>query len=195
MSISGEDALTIDRKYRDHWTGQLPTRFVILTNEVPRLADSSGALASRFIVLVLTRSFLGREDVTLTDALLAEATGIFNWALDGRDRLQARGYFKQPESGDQMVTALADLGSPIAAFVNERCDLAPTHSISVDVLYRAWREWCIGQGDEPTDVRVFGRDLVAACPGVRKERPSDDGKRVYKYAGIRLAERNNDAWS
>jgi putative DNA primase/helicase len=50
LSITGEDTLTIDRKYREPWTGRLPTRFMILTNELPRFSDSSGALASRFVV-------------------------------------------------------------------------------------------------------------------------------------------------
>jgi Family of unknown function (DUF5906) len=59
LSVSGEDSLTIDRKYREPWTGRLPTRFVIMSNELPRLSDSSGALASRFILFVLTKSFYG----------------------------------------------------------------------------------------------------------------------------------------
>ncbi len=100
LSISGEDSLTIDRKYREPWTGRLPTRFMVLTNEIPRFTDASGALASRFIILVLTRSFFGEEDPTLTDALLAEAPGIFNWCLDGLDRLNARGYFQQPAASE-----------------------------------------------------------------------------------------------
>ena len=44
LSISGEDSLTIDRKYKEPWTGRLPTRFLVLTNELPKLTDSSGAL-------------------------------------------------------------------------------------------------------------------------------------------------------
>ena len=61
LSISGEDTLTIDRKYREPWTGRLPTRFMILTNELPRFSDSSGALASRFVMSILTgRSTGGR---------------------------------------------------------------------------------------------------------------------------------------
>ena len=43
LSISGEDVLTIDRKHREPWTGTLPTRFLLLTNELPKLADASGA--------------------------------------------------------------------------------------------------------------------------------------------------------
>src|SRR5439155_7959642 len=30
LSISGEDSLTIDRKYKEPWTGRLPTRFLIM---------------------------------------------------------------------------------------------------------------------------------------------------------------------
>ena len=32
-----EDSLTIDRKYREPWTGRLPTRFVVRTNELAAL--------------------------------------------------------------------------------------------------------------------------------------------------------------
>ena len=62
LSISGEDVQTVDRKHRDPWTGILPTWFLILTNELPKIADASGALASRFIIVTLTQSFYGQED-------------------------------------------------------------------------------------------------------------------------------------
>ena len=76
LSISGEDALTIDRKFRRAWHGRLTTRFMLLTNELPRLVDASGALAKRFLILTLENSFYGREDPTLTGQLLAELPGI-----------------------------------------------------------------------------------------------------------------------
>ena len=65
LSITGEDLLTVDRKFRDPWNGKLPTRFVILSNELPRFHDSSGAIANRLLILQMTESFLGREDRTL----------------------------------------------------------------------------------------------------------------------------------
>lgn len=87
LSITGEDSLTVDRKYLPAWTGRLPTRFMILTNELPKMSDSSGALASRFIALRLIRSFYGKEDLGLAAKLLAEMPSILVWAIDGRDRL------------------------------------------------------------------------------------------------------------
>ena len=38
LSISGEDDQTIDRKHMPAWTGKLSTRFVLISNELPRLA-------------------------------------------------------------------------------------------------------------------------------------------------------------
>jgi len=186
LSISGEDTLTIDRKYKDPWTGKLPTRFLILSNELPRLNDSSGALASRFILLQFTTSFYGRENTALTDELLAERPAILNWALDGFERLVRRGRFEQPTSAAEALREMEDLGSPTAAFVRDRCALGP-HEVAVDDLYGAWRSWCADNGhDRPGTKQTFGRDLRAAVPGLKQRQPRDGGDRVRTYVGIRL---------
>src|SRR5690606_10348188 len=109
LSISGEDHLTIDRKYQSGWTGKLHARFVIMTNELPRLADSSGALAGRFIIFTMLKSFYGREDPTLSERLLEELPGILNWSLTGLKRLLKRGYFVQPESAAEAIEELYEL--------------------------------------------------------------------------------------
>ena len=96
LSITGEDMLTVDRKYREPWSGKLPTRFVILTNELPKFRDSSGAISNRMLILQMTESFLGREDHTLDRRLAAELSGILLWALEGLDRLMRNGRFTVP---------------------------------------------------------------------------------------------------
>ncbi len=185
LSISGEDSLTIDRKHRDPWTGRLSTRFVILTNELPRLTDSSGALASRFVPLVLTRSFFAADNPRLTEELLAEAPAIFNWALVGLDRLNTRGRFVTPESGTEAVQQLEDLSSPILAFVRDCC-VVGLHEVEVDVLWHAWRTWCESDNRHPGIKEVFGRDLRAAVPTVRRVKCRRGTERVYAYEGIAL---------
>jgi putative DNA primase/helicase len=54
LSISGEDQITVDRKYLPSVIGKLPTRFIVITNELPRLSDASGALSGRLILLRFT---------------------------------------------------------------------------------------------------------------------------------------------
>ena len=186
LSVSGEDRLTIDRKYRQPWIGQLPTRFVFMTNELPRLADSSGALASRFVVFVLRKSFFRRENPRLTEELLAEALAIFNWALEGLDRLNERGYFVEPESGKAANQELEDLSSPVAAFVRAMCVVDRDCQVEVERLWGAWKSWCETENRAPGTKVLFGRDLHAAMPTVRKTRRRDGEQRVQTYDGVGL---------
>ena len=191
LSITGEDSLTIDRKFRDSWTGRLDTRFLLLTNELPRLTDSSGALASRFITLVIMQSFIGREDHSLTDRLACELPGILNWSIVGWDRLQARGYFVPPASSDAAQGELEDLGSPIGAFLRDRCQGGPEHQIECGRLFDGWVAWCRDNNrDHPGTTQVFSRDLRAALPGIIVTRPRNkDGSasRTRYYRGLDLA--------
>jgi putative DNA primase/helicase len=187
LSITGEDAITIDRKYISAWTGQLAVRFLVISNELPRLSDASGALVSRFIVLVLSQSFYGREDQTLTARLLTELPGILNWSIAGWCRLVQRGHFVQPQSALDHVRQLEDLASPIGAFLRERCVIGAGHTVEINRLFKSWTEWCTGQGrDHPGTAQSFGRDLRAAIPGLKVSQPRDGADRLRFYQGIGL---------
>ncbi len=188
LSITGEDALTIDRKYREAWTGKLDVRFVVLSNELPRMTDASGALAARFIVLVLTESFFGREDSGLTNKLLGELSGILNWSIQGWRRLRDRGYFLQPETARDSIRTLEDLGSPISAFLRDRCMLGAGKVVSVDALYATWVAWCQGQGQKPSAKAIFGKEMRAALPGLKMTFPHSGDERVRTYTGVGLLE-------
>jgi putative DNA primase/helicase len=188
LAITGEDRVTIDRKDGSAWTGQLQARFVVMSNELPRLADASGALASRFVVLVLTKSFFGQEDPKLTDRLLTELPGVLNWAIEGWRRLTARGYFVQPRSADDAVQQLEDLSSPIGAFLRECCEIGALCSAGKDELYAVWCTWCTEQEgrDYPGTKATFFRDLLAAVPWLKPIRPRRGDDRWRGYQGIGL---------
>src|SRR5207342_2534269 len=87
LSVSGEDTLTVNRKYRDQWTGKLPSRLHVISNELPKLGDASAAIVGRIILLPLSQSWLGKEDHDLELRLQSELTGILNWCLSGLQRL------------------------------------------------------------------------------------------------------------
>ena len=135
LSISGEDGMTVPRKFLKAWHGKLPTRIMFLSNELLALTDGSGAFASRLIIVLLTKSFYGKEDRSLTNKLTAELSGILNWAIAGYRRLTERGYFIQPASARQAIDDIETLGSPVKAFVRDRCDVDPASSVAVDELY------------------------------------------------------------
>jgi predicted type IV restriction endonuclease len=79
---------------------------------------------------------------------------------------------------------LAELSSPVAAFVREQCRLGPEYAITVDCLFDAWRGWCKqnGRGKAGTKQR-FGRELAAVVPGLVIRRNHALGRR---YEGLCL---------
>lgn len=186
LSITGEDALTVDRKNMAPITCILPTRIMLVSNELPRLGDASGAMSSRIVLLKLTESFYGREDTTLTQRLTEELPGILLWAIEGWQRLQQRGHFVQPESGLRMVADLEELGSPITAFVRERCLVQPGCQAAVADLFAEWQKWSEENGRRDAGTKqTFGRDLLAAFPGLETTQPRDEsGARYRAYEGI-----------
>ena len=188
LRISGEDALSIDRKNIAAWTGKLPTRFVLASNELPAFSDASAALANRFLPFRFNKSFLGREDHGLTSRLLRELPGIVLWALDGLQRLQSRGYLQRPKSADEIAADLVDQTSPIRSFVEDCCLVGEGYQCDRDDLFRAWRKWCEDQGRDHAGTKVsFGRHLSAAFPGIRRTQPRASGTRLNLYYGVRLA--------
>lgn len=44
LNITAGDVVQINRKHTDHWTGALPTRLMLFSNEVTRFMDASGAV-------------------------------------------------------------------------------------------------------------------------------------------------------
>jgi putative DNA primase/helicase len=189
LSISGEDAITIDRKHLPAWTGKLPTRFTLISNELPKLSDAAGALASRLIILKLTRSFYGQEDPTLTDLLLMELPSLLLWAIEGWRRLRNRGHFQQPASGLDLVEQFENLTSPHGEFARDRCVVGDGYEVMISLLYEEWKGWCQEKGrDYVGTEQEFGRNLQAAVPGLTtcQHRQQEGGKRWY-YRGIKIA--------
>lgn len=189
LSISGEDPQSVPRKNIGDWTGTLPTRFTIMTNEIPRLPDASGALASRFLMLLFRESFYGREDQSLFSKLALEMPGILNWALDGLARVTARGRFVQPASARDAIAELENLSSPVMAFIRERCSVRGGLSIAKEVLYQNYRSWCQTQGQSHIETQpTFGRNLRAVLPFVGDGRTGTGTDRETVYWGIALAD-------
>jgi putative DNA primase/helicase len=186
LSISGEDTLTVNRKYREQWTGKLPSRLHVISNELPRLGDASTAVVGRIVLLPLTRSWLGKEDHQLEQRLRVELPAILNWALDGLERLASNdGKFTRLESADEAIVAMRDLASPVAAFVREKCEISTAKEVDTETLFVAYRTWCELTENRKGSREMFGRNLRAVVASVRKVR-SGTGERHHVYVGIGL---------
>ena len=189
LAITGEDGQHINRKNQRYFDGQLTSRIVLFSNELPRFQDDSGALARRFLTWRMRQSFVeGRADPELTPKLLAERAGILNLALDALDRLRERGRLHQHASGEGMAANLTDLASNVRAFVEERCAVGAEYEILVDTLFNRFRTWCEQKGiKHAIGSNHFSTKIEAAVATVTSGRPRvDNPRRLTKLFGIGL---------
>jgi putative DNA primase/helicase len=191
LAISGEDTITIDRKNKSAWTGKLPTRLMLLSNEIPKLPDESGALPSRQLVWKFKESFYGREDLALDSRLSVELPSILLWAIEGWQRLRARGYFLQPKSGEDLVSLMADIASPVGAFVRERVEIGAGFQIIVGDLFAEWCRRCESKKRQTGEEGTFGRNLRTVLPFVetkqrRGDRSQGEKSHVRYFEGIKF---------
>lgn len=190
LGISGEDERDVDIKNRPVWTGKLPTRITILSNQMPMFGDASGAIAGRFLVLRFTKSFLGREDLDLDRKLAAELPGILNWCLAGLSRLGTQGRFTEPEDSPDAIVRMGDLASPVKAFIREHCETGGLFSEPSENVWDMWKIWCANNGRQPGLKQMLSRDLDAALDVFRVTHPrGETGKQVTTWVGLRLRAR------
>jgi putative DNA primase/helicase len=191
LSVIGEAPLTVDRKNKEPLTVRLPTRIMMAANELLQFPDEVGAMQTRMLVLVFTKSFVGREkrDDEFKDLFLAELPGILNWALAGLRRLdENRGRFTDPADSTEVSEELRDAGNPVRPFVRDHCELGDSedHWIWVDELYGMYAETRGGFKDDTAQSDRFGRELKAAFPSVKRKRKRKEGVLAYYYTGVKL---------
>lgn len=187
LSISGQDSITLDRKNKTAWTGTMQTRVMILSNELPKFLDASGAIASRFVILKLEESFLGREDTHLETRLRAEFPAILKWALAGLVDLTRAGRLHEGAAHRAAMEEMTDLVSPISAFLRDVCGvdsprkpgaLNPDATVAFSALYQEYDAWCAENGRHAKNTAGFSADLKTQMPGLKTDhRPYDESGR------------------
>jgi P4 family phage/plasmid primase-like protien len=189
LKLSGRGLFTIDRKHKSHWTGPLPCKLLLISNEMPKLKDASGALASRMITFRTRKSFYGREDRHLFEnKIKPELPSILLWALDGLRRMRQRGPIAEPACSLEMREELAREGSPIMAFVQECLTLDVAATVDKNVMYSAYLDFAHDNGLQPTSKSWFYRDLdTATASKVKEQRVRKGGGDVHNILGARIS--------
>lgn len=197
LNMSGEDDVSVGRKFEDDKQTKLNTRAFLVGNAETAFPDQSGALTARYHGLVMKKTFAGgKEDNTLDAKLQSELPEILLWALAGLRRLEAR---RDPTSGRQLGfvsttsgrAMLADIkrkGSPVQSFITECCDMGKGSAIPKAELFKAFEGWAhtneVAAYHTP---ETFSKELrVASGYNVESARPNIDGARVRQYIGIAL---------
>ena len=178
------------------FNGPLPGRIMLLSNEPPLIPDNSDAIAARTLSLVTQKSFKGMENKRLKTDLVApeNLSAILNRFLDGLDRLNKRGRFEQPQSGQVVLEMIGELGSEVKQFVSQRCELAHGEKVLKSSVYQAYQQFCMENNFETLAANAFSTALFTATEhSVRPSKVCPKGetnrnKKVPVFVGMKLKE-------
>lgn len=187
----GQDSQEIRRMYeKTQGNVRIGARFVVACNELPELADASGAIKRRLLTLEYPRGFGEKADPDLKKELVGEAAGVLNWALEGLRRLRGRGMkFVQPQGSEWLVREVEGQGNPVALFAREAMMEAANGAESKLAVTRAYQEWCRKENKWPLVEALMARGLKACWPTVESVRPRlANGEREYRWQGVRFVE-------
>lgn len=193
LRIVGGDTITVNRKNKESWNGYLPTRIMVYSNEALQLSESSNALTGRMLVLSMTNSFFGKEDVTLSSKLEAELSGIFNWCLEGHKRRMARvsERFVQPTSGKDLLETMEELGNPMGTFAEDVLIYDREAFVSKDHLFACYKRWALHKNIPVGTDMAFKRKFLASTQDkhVTSIQMRTEGDRIRGYRGVKFNEK------
>lgn len=110
--ISGE-GVTVDRKYHDPFEMFCRAKFLWAMNELPQIPKHGVGLARRVVIIRFPPIPETKQNESIKRQIQLSGQAIFNWALEGLDRLQARGHFVRPvESAHVLKLAINDAKDP-----------------------------------------------------------------------------------
>jgi putative DNA primase/helicase len=193
--LTGGDKLTGRNPHDKYETQFDPTHTLfLLSNFKPSAEANDKAFWERIQNIPFNIRFLkNREpkepnerkaDLFLKDKLMAEASGILGWLVEGCLMWQAEG-LNPPLVVRQETQDYMDEEDNIGAFVDHCLEIGDRLEIGATDLYEAWEVWFKKYaGAWPWKQKKFGKSMTERFTKVR----STGG--VYKYVGIAL----NQEW-
>jgi putative DNA primase/helicase len=158
--VTGGEPVSARHLYGNPFTFRPVCKIFLSTNELPRVVDDSDGLWRRLRQVPFTQRFEGAaEDKLLKDALLAEASGILAWLVQGCLDWQKHG-LKAPSAVTEATAEYRADCDPLGRFLDEACVLSSTSEIRANEFYTHYCQWSeqAGLSDrERLSATAFGR--------------------------------------
>lgn len=148
-TLVSDDVVLADVKNRDPIEFVPQGKIVWAMNNLPYVGDRSGAVDSRVKIIPMTRKIPRSEwDLTLDEKLSSELAGIFNFSLEGLQRLRKQGHFTPVKQSQKLSDDYRRMQDIYSAFLEdtEWCILAEDEQTQSTALYKAFSSWARTNG-------------------------------------------------
>ena len=139
-------------------------KLIFNCNELPKNVEHTNAYFRRFLIIPFYVTIASQEqDKSLhTKIIEKELSGVFNWVLQGLNRLLEQKKFSDCEAAQKAVEQYKIESNSVQMFVNEneyKC--SPTNYKLIKDLYPEYRAFCIDDGMTPFKKQNFIKQLRA----------------------------------
>ena len=190
-SFTSGDRMQFDRKGLPAIDVTPTARLMIATNNRPRFSDKSSGIWRRMLLIPFTREIPPEERVAGMDkpdwwAEQKELSGIFNWALEGLQRLRSDGRFTIPEICRTAIEEYRLDINPARSFLVDRYRQAATEDQFINVLevYEAYSKYCEAYGHRRLAAPTFGKEVFRCFPEVTKVKRGSKAERFWAYGRL-----------
>lgn len=175
-ALTGGDPISARFMRGDYFTYVPQFKLVIAGNNKPGLRNVDEAMRRRLLLVPFTVTIpAGQRDPNLRDKLMAEASGILAWAIEGCLAWQRDG-LRPPQSVQAATEAYFETCDALGRFVEERCTVSSDESSTKQAVFAAWKSWAEQNGEYVGTQRyVIGKlidrfDLDETRVGERRDR-------------------------
>lgn len=199
-NLASGGVVHVKRVYVEPYEFQNTAKIVMLCNELPRSLDATHGFFRKLLIVPFDALFskkLGNRDNDLTNKLLAELPGIFNWAMEGYKRLIEQDGFTESVSGEEKLQEYKQEVSPFIAWFNENCEVSNDDKVEYNrqELYNHFTQWCQSNGEKYvpamreflTFLRVRVKGQIGKIPQDRKR--GKDGYRFWAVSNVILGQK------
>lgn len=159
--ISGEPVEAC-LKYGQPFSMKEYAKFIFNCNELPKDVEHTHAYFRRFLIILFDVTIPEDEqDKQLHSKIIEnELSGVFNWVLEGLNRLLSQKCFSHCEAAKQAVEQYKTESDSVKQFISDSdYQLNPTENILIKVIYIEYRGYCADDGFKPVNKPNFIKRL------------------------------------
>ena len=184
-SVSAGESLEVERKHRHAQQEWLRALCIFGTNNLPRFADKSEAIAQRMRIITFPNVFRGTsmQVRNLHEMLAKELEGIVIWALRGYGELLESGenLLHESESAATLKDVAMKDSRPEILFCDDCLEHEPFHHLPTTQLYTAYANYCFSRGYKPAGM---SRVIPAIVEYMHIDKPKQIRHAGQKYRAV-----------
>lgn len=145
--LTGEDRISMQRKFKDSFTTENTAKLIFSCNEMPRTYDKGDAFFIRWIIINFPNRFDDKNpntDKKLIDKLTTqqELSGFLNKALERARTLLKQEHFTVNPDVEDIRKYYEKLSNPIYAFIEEKMVFDKDGSVTKRDFYQELMKYC-----------------------------------------------------